>query len=48
MQPLSITTVWLAHERTEELRRHGAEAHTPRHARARAVRSRLRGLLGDR
>jgi hypothetical protein len=48
MQPLPITTVWLAQERTEELRRQAAVARAPRHARTSPVRSRLRALLGDR
>jgi hypothetical protein len=48
MQPAPITTVWLAHERAEELRRQAGRAHAPRQVHAHPVRSRLRSLLRDR
>jgi hypothetical protein len=47
MQPAPITTVWLAQERNEEIRRQADAAHRTRHATTRPVRARLRGLLGD-
>jgi hypothetical protein len=48
MQPAPITTVWLAQERTEEIRRQADSAHRPGSPRTHTVRARLRHLLGDR
>jgi hypothetical protein len=48
MQPAPITTVWLAQERTEEIRRQADRAHRPCSTRTHGVRHRLRGLFGDR